>query len=124
MTTVLIVEDEPDILVTARLILEPAGYAIIAATSAEEGLSLLELDRPDVILLDIRLPEMDGLEFLNRVRHSGSDVPIIMMSAHSSGDMLRRAVNEGSNAYLLKPFRAEELLEVLETVLVRGGEPA
>ena len=75
-----------------------------------------------MILLDIRLPGIDGLEFLNRVRDSGSDVPIIMMSAHSSGDMLRRAVDEGSNAYLLKPFRAEELLEVLETVLARGGE--
>ncbi len=114
--TVLLVDDEPDIRFTARFMLEPEGYLLLEASTGEQALELLGETTPDAILLDIRLPGIQGWDVLDHVRRNQPGVPVVMMSAHSSGDTMQRAMNEGSTAYLLKPFKQAELLRVLQDV--------
>lgn len=113
---VLLVDDEPDIRFTARFMLEPEGYSLLEAATGEQALELLNETTPDAILLDIRLPGIQGWDVLNHVRANQPGVPVVMMSAHSSGDTMKRAMAEGSTAYLLKPFKQDDLLRVLEDV--------
>lgn len=114
--TVLLVDDEPDIRFTARFMLETEGYSLLEAATGERALELLEDTTPDAILLDIRLPGIQGWDVLSHVRQEKPDVPVVMMSAHSSGDTMKRAIDGGSTAYLLKPFKQDELLRVLADV--------
>lgn len=115
--TVLLVDDEPDIRFTARFMLEPEGYSLVEAETGEQALEFLGKSTPDAILLDIRLPGIQGWDVLEHVRLNQPDVPVVMMSAHSSGDTMKRAMREGSTAYLLKPFKQDELLRVLDDVI-------
>lgn len=114
--TVLLVDDEPDIRFTARFMLETEGYSLIEAATGERAIEMLAETTPDAILLDIRLPGIQGWEVLDHVRTSQPGVPVVMMSAHSSGETMKRAMDEGSTAYLLKPFKQDELLRVLNAV--------
>jgi CheY-like chemotaxis protein len=108
---ILVIDDEPDLRLLVRLILESDGYEIVEAASGEEGLELIPGERPRLVLLDIRLPGIDGWEVLERMRedHSG-DIPVIIMSAHSSPRTLERAKEQGTQGYLVKPFKEAELL--------------
>lgn len=114
--TVLLVDDEPDIRFTARFMLEMEGYSLLEAATGEKALELLGETTPDAILLDIRLPGIQGWDVLDHVRTTNPEIPVVMMSAHSSGDTMQRAMDEGSTAYLLKPFKQDELLRVLADV--------
>lgn len=110
---ILVVDDEPDIRMLARMILEGEGHEVLEATTGEECLALLEAESPALIFLDIRLPGIDGWQVLERLTGSeaGEPIPIVMMSAHSSAEALIRAQEEGSAGYLVKPFRVNDLLE-------------
>jgi CheY-like chemotaxis protein len=114
--TVLLVDDEPDIRFTARFMLETEGYSLLEAATGEQALEMLGETTPDAILLDIRLPGIQGWDVLDHVRNNQPGVPVVMMSAHSSGDTMQRAMDQGSTAYLLKPFKQAELLQVLDDV--------
>ena len=118
---VLLVEDEPDIRMLTRYILEPAGYELVEATSGEEAIAIVQEQPLTLVLLDIRLPAMSGWEVLRWLK-SGRfhEVPVVMMSAHSSGHTQRRAQEEGSNGYLVKPFEAEVLLDCIERFVGDG----
>ncbi len=112
--SVLVVDDERDIRMLARFILEPRGFKVLEAGTGPEAFALLEDTVPDVILLDIRLAGgIDGLDVLDRMRGDERlcEIPIVVMSAHSSGDSLERARRSGSSGYLVKPFREAELLK-------------
>ena len=113
---VLVVDDEPRILrfVSARLRL--SGYDVVTAGGGEEALSLVDSARPDVVLLDIFMAPVGGLEVLKRLRVS-SDTPVIAVSAHASS--AGEALTLGANAFLAKPFDPEELLKEIRAVL--GG---
>jgi CheY-like chemotaxis protein len=118
--TVLVVEDETDIRMLARYILEPAGHRVLEASSGEEAMALLEQESPDLILLDIRLPEMTGWDVLRSLKGGRfADVPVAIMSAHSSGDTLRRAQQAGSQGYLVKPFDSDNLLALVDDLVPR-----
>jgi CheY-like chemotaxis protein len=116
---VLVVEDEPDIRLTTRLMLEGAGYAVTEASTGKEALSKLSEQRPDVVLLDIRLPDVEGWDVLRSMRSSASlgDVPVLIMSAHTGGDFQERAALEGSEGYLVKPFRESDLIASVKRLL-------
>lgn len=118
-STVLVVDDEPDIRLTARFMLEAAGHDVIEAATGAEALVRLETERPDLVLLDIRLPDTEGWDIMRNLRSSRelSSVPVLIMSAHSSGDVRERATNEGSSGYLVKPFREEDLLHAADALL-------
>ena len=116
MSSILLVDDMDDIRFLCRLVLEGAGHEIIEAASAEDALEILDGTRPDGILLDLRLPGMDGWEVLRILRARGDDPPIkvIVCSAHASKSEQNRAQEEGAAGFLNKPFPMKELLNAFE----------
>jgi two-component system cell cycle response regulator DivK len=113
--TVLAIEDEPDILLMIRTTLEYNGFNVITALTGEDGLDLLRRERPDVVLLDIRLPGIDGWEVLHQIKRDDavSSTPVVMVSAHATPTTPRRALEAGCSAYLTKPFRPNDLCRVV-----------
>jgi CheY-like chemotaxis protein len=116
---VLVVDDEPDVLLAARLLLQSAGYSVLEAKSGEEALTLVEQTKPDAMVLDLRMPGMDGITVLKELGARGhlERLPVIVLSAHGSPDRVERAVELGAKAYVTKPFRKEDLTRALDAVL-------
>ena len=114
--SIIIIEDEKNICSFIEHILEPQGYRIITASTGREGLQYITSDHPDVILLDLGLPDMDGIEIIKRVR-SWSAVPIIVISARTTEKSKVAALDLGADDYLTKPFGTGELLARIRTAL-------
>lgn len=124
--TVLVVDDEPDILLAARLMLEAVGCIVIEAASGEAALELVEAEEPDVevVLLDLRMPGLDGWGVLKELRAKGiSHIPVIVFSAYSDPFAVEQSVELGAAGYLSKPFQASDLTCVLEAVFEPQSEP-
>lgn len=117
---VLLVEDEIQMRRFLKVALESDGYRFVEAGTAGEGLSLTVSHNPDVVLLDLGLPDMDGLEFLRRVRE-WSLVPVIVISAREQESDKVRALDSGADDYLTKPFGVSELLARVR-VAIRHAE--
>ena len=113
MTHVLVVDDAADIRLLARLLLERGGYRVTEAPTAEDALEMLREEQPEVILLDLQLPGMDGWTLLSDLRDRGAleKIRVVLFSAHVNPTEFRRATSEGASGYLIKPFTAEALLE-------------
>jgi two-component system KDP operon response regulator KdpE len=120
--TILVVDDEPDLRLLVRMTLEGNGYQVAEASTAAEALDLTKELRPALILLDIRLPDAEGFDVLRTLRDIDefADTPIVMMSAHSSPPTLRQAEMIGSHDYLIKPFKYDDLLDVVRKHLPAG----
>ena len=114
---VLVVEDETILGDSIVLYLERHGYAASIARSGEEGLQLIETASPDVAVLDIRLPKMDGLEVLKRLRDASPATEVVMMTAHASVASAVEAMRRGAFDYLTKPLDLDELMVVVEKAL-------
>lgn len=124
--TILLMEDERQMRRFLRLTLQSEGYAVIEAETAAEGLSQAAIRNPDIILLDLGLPDMDGLEVIAKLREWTS-LPVIVISARDQeGDKIR-ALDSGADDYLTKPFGAGELLARIRVALrhaaLKSGEP-
>jgi len=113
---VLVVDDEPAILRIVGIGLRVLGCDVVTCGSGEEALELIEHVRPDVMLLDVLMPGMDGLETLKRLR-SISDLPVIVFSARSSSR--EEALSLGANDFIAKPFTPEQVLKRISAVLQR-----
>lgn len=107
---VLIIDDEPAVLRVIGLLLERNGFAVASASNAREGLSLLAEKGFDVILSDIIMPELSGLDFLRELRQHDLDVPVILMTAGATLDSALDAIEYGASQYLLKPVEPEALI--------------
>ena len=119
---VLVIDDEPEITRALRSILARHGYEPILAATAQEGLALLERRRPDLVLLDLVLPDGDGIEISGLIRQERRlDVPIIILSAHGEEHQKVRALDLGADDYLTKPFGVAELLARIRAALRRAG---
>jgi two-component system, OmpR family, KDP operon response regulator KdpE len=116
--TVLVVDDEPQILRVMRASLPIRGYEVLTASSGEEALNQLSKQVPDLIILDLAMPEMSGLEVCRRVREFSS-VPIIVLSAKGSESDKVAALDLGADDYVTKPFGMDELLARARAVLRR-----
>ncbi|HXF94507.1 MAG TPA: sigma-54 dependent transcriptional regulator [Gemmatimonadales bacterium] len=114
MTRVLIIDDEPGLRQSLGLLLSGAGYEVAAESEGRRGLERALAERFDLILCDVRMPEMDGLEFLRRYRESGGDGLVIMMSAYGREDAALAAMKEGAYDYIPKPFRPDEVVLTLK----------
>ena len=119
MKKILIVDDDSDIVKLLITALREAGYTPLAATSVIEGLRTLFNERPNLILLDVMMPGMDGWEMAARVREL-SDVPLIMVTAKDSEVDKLRGFNLGIDDYVTKPFSLMELNARIEAVLNRA----
>ena len=118
----LIVEDDTRLLEALRLYLGKAGYEIITAANGLEGLQKMYAHRPDLIVLDVMMPRMDGWETCRRIREM-SDVPIIMLTALGQEDEKVKGLKLGADDYLAKPFGLKELEARVEAVLRRTRLP-
>ena len=114
--TICIVDDEPAILNSLSSILEDEGYQVITATNGLEGMKLVRSDAPDLVILDIWMPEMDGLETLKRLRSQLPGILVVMMSGHGSIETAVKATKLGAYDYLEKPLDLEKV-----TILVRNA---
>jgi two-component system KDP operon response regulator KdpE len=112
----LLIEDEPQMRRFLRITLQGHGYRLIEAVAGEEGLTQAATRNPDIVLLDLGLPDMDGLEVTKRLRE-WSQVPIIVLSAREQEEDKIRALDAGADDYLTKPFGAGELLARIRVAL-------
>ena len=119
---ILIIEDEPSISFLLRQNLEFEGYEVEAAEDGEAGLEAAESTSPDLILLDLMLPKMSGMEVCKRLRSKGSDVPIIMLTARGQSIDKIMGLKNGADDYVTKPFDVMELSARIEAVLRRRGK--
>ncbi|QDU61971.1 Transcriptional regulatory protein ZraR [Planctomycetes bacterium Pan216] len=117
MATILVIDDETRHCKSLRKFLAHAGHEVHVAGSAERGLELAEEVLPEVVLLDIRLPRMDGLTAIGRLREHAPEAPIIIMTAFGTLDTAAAAVEKGVFDYLVKPFSLEELKTVLNRAI-------
>src|SRR4030042_5077609 len=113
---VLVVDDEENMRYMLTQILQKGGHSVDAAQNGEKALKRSEENVFDVVLCDVRMPVMDGLEFLKEARSRKLDVPIIMMSAYSTVDLAGEAMKLGASEYISKPFKADEVLVKLKRV--------
>ncbi len=120
MATTLIVEDESDLRLMTRMILESrGGFEVLEAESGAEALALLDRTAIDLVLLDIRLPDMEGWDILDRLSEQGRfpALPVVMVTAHSTPSTAERALRQGVRAYVTKPFTTDELLDAIGRAL-------
>jgi DNA-binding response OmpR family regulator len=119
---ILAVDDEPRYLEIIRFNLESAGYRAACAASGEEALEMVTVEEPDLIVLDVMLPGLDGFEVCRLVRERSS-CPIIMLTAKGAEEDKVRGLRLGADDYVTKPFSAQELLARVEAVLRRARAP-
>jgi CheY-like chemotaxis protein len=120
--TILVVDDDRDMLETCARILRQGGYDCLTATAGSEALDLIRSRRLDLILADLRMPGMDGLTLLAYARQLAPGIPTIIVTAYASADSARRAREAGAAAYLAKPFGVRELRDIVARTL--AGPPA
>jgi DNA-binding response OmpR family regulator len=118
--SVLVVDDNPDVRALVTTLLGRAGYLVSEAEDGRAALKALYGQRPDLVVLDVNMPELDGWGTLERIREL-SDVPVIMLSARGEELEKVRALRAGADDYVTKPFGRQELLARVETVLRRSG---
>ena len=119
--TILVVDDEPQIRRVMRTTLTMQGYSVIEARDGAEALEKLRSERPDLILLDMNMPVLDGLQACREIR-SVSDVPIVMLTVRSAEKDKVRALDAGADDYVVKPFSIQELLARVRALLRRVAD--
>ncbi len=118
-TCIMVVDDEQAILRLLSRILEPEGYRVVVADNGSSALALLEEHGPDLVILDIMMPGLDGFEVLEFIRQR-SDIPIIMLTGKQEATSVRDALISGADDYVKKPFRTRELLARIRAKLRRA----
>ncbi len=121
---VLIVEDEPNLLRQLKSALEGAGYAIDTASDGEDGQYLGSTESYDAVVLDLGLPEVDGLTVLDRWRRDGRTMPVLVLTARDSWSDKVAGLDAGADDYLAKPFQTEELIARLRALIRRAAGQA
>jgi len=116
---ILIVDDEPQIVRMLRASLQSSAYEVITASNGLEGFRQFESERPDLVITDLAMPEMNGLELTQAIRRAGQ-TPIIVLSVRDTDAMKIRALDEGADDYLTKPFSMPELLARVRAALRRN----
>ena len=119
---ILVIDDEEDIRLVVTTRLERAGYATIVAADGREGLRHFYNERPDLVILDVAMPEMDGWQVLERLREV-SNVPVLMLTAAAQERDKVRGLRGGADDYITKPFSGEEFLARVEAALRRASAP-
>jgi DNA-binding response OmpR family regulator len=122
MASVLVVDDDPDIRGLVRELLERAGHVVHEAGDGREGLRIFHVERPELVVLDASMPDLDGWETLERIRDV-SAVPVVMLTALAQEVDKVRGLRAGADDYVTKPFGRQELVARIEGLL-RRGRPA
>ena len=120
---ILVVDDEPDLRDAVRVYLEMHGYSVLQAADGQEAVEKVRTTLPDLVVLDVMMPVMDGIAALQQLR-TLSAVPVIMLTVKGDEDDKVRALRLGADDYVTKPFSQRELLARIESVLRRAAQPA
>ncbi|HEV3237792.1 MAG TPA: sigma-54 dependent transcriptional regulator, partial [Gemmataceae bacterium] len=123
MSHIVIIDDEEAVCWTLRQALEKEGHEVATAASAEQGLSLARQKKPEAVIIDVRLPGMDGLTALGKLRPLIGDAPVIVITAFGDLNTAVKAVEGGAFDYLVKPFDLSQALDAIERALVRRKSP-
>ena len=115
---VLLIEDDPDIALGVATVLNRNGFEVRAAAEGRDGLRLFHSERPDIVVLDVGLPEMDGWTVLERIREL-SEVPVLMLTSHGRESDKVRGLRAGADDYLTKPFGTAEFVARVQALLRR-----
>jgi two-component system, response regulator PdtaR len=118
---VLVAEDATIVRLDLARLLEQSGYEVIQARDGEEAVALCEEHKPDLAILDVKMPNLDGIEAARRILR-GQLLPIVMLTAYADEDSVTRAIDAGVFAYLTKPFREQDLLPAIKTAQARYQE--
>jgi DNA-binding response OmpR family regulator len=120
---ILLVEDEKNIVLGVTICLRSAGLIVDVAEDGVDALSKIEVEKPDLVLLDLVMPRLNGLDALQAMKENEKtkDIPVIVLSARAQEEDIQRAMELGAADYMAKPFRPDELLAVIQRVL---GEKA
>lgn len=121
MARILVAEDEPDMLMGLRDNLQFEGYEVLEATDGQAAVDTATRERPDLILLDVMMPKLDGIEVCRRLRVAGYTVPIVMLTAKSQEIDIVRGLEAGADDYITKPFGVRELLARIKVALRHAG---
>src|ERR1043165_1328540 len=116
---ILVVDDEPSICWAFSQLLQSQGWQPLTASSAEEGLELANKERPDLVVLDVRLPGISGLDALPKFRALNPELPILVMTAHGTMDTAIEATRRGAYNYLTEPIHNADALHQIRTALER-----
>jgi two-component system response regulator MprA len=116
---VLVTDDERSVRSAVRRALTLEGYRVTEAGDGAEALTMIARDRPDAVVLDVMMPELDGLDVCRALRDSGDSLPVLMLTARDEIDQRVRGLDAGADDYLVKPFALEELLARLRALLRR-----
>jgi DNA-binding response OmpR family regulator len=122
MARILVVDDEPDILLMLRMSLEDEGHEVFLAADGEAGLVGLADHQPDVVVLDVMMPVLDGFGMLERKRATGDTTPVVMLSAKSEQADVDRALALGAVEFVSKPFDLDRLIALVESVLAHRAD--
>ncbi len=116
---ILIVEDEESLLKLESILLTSKGYDVKGAAIGQEALDAIERDQPDLVLLDIMMPGLDGFEVCRRIKINPEtkDIPVIMVTAKKSGDDMARGEEVGADWYITKPFKSAMVIETIQRFL-------
>ena len=120
---VLVVEDDESIAMGLQINLEKEGYDVLLADDGEKGLGMARVDHPDVVILDVMLPNLNGFQVLQAIRREGLQMPIIVLSARTSEMDKVTGLELGAEDYVAKPFSLAELLARVRAALRRGPRP-
>ena len=120
--TILVVDDEPEIVRLVRAYLEEAGFRVVTASDGQQALYVARHEKPDLVVLDVLMPRMDGLEFTRRIRRE-RDIPIIMLTARAEETDRIVGLELGADDYVTKPFSPREVVARVRAVLRRTQAP-
>lgn len=116
---ILVTDDEPDVLMIVQTGLEAEGYDVITATNGQDALDIAEREQPDLILLDVMMPNMDGFEVLGKLKEGDktAKIPVIMLTGLSDRSKIQQALVSGIDYYVVKPFDFDDLTTKVRTAL-------
>jgi two-component system alkaline phosphatase synthesis response regulator PhoP len=120
--TILVIDDEPGILELVRVYLEKEGWRVILAKDGDQAIDRIETGHPDMIVLDVMLPEINGFDLCKQLRSQGNQVPIIMLTARDDDIDKILGLELGADDYLTKPFNPRELVARIKAILRRGQQ--
>ncbi len=121
MTKIVIAEDEPDIRDLITFTLRFAGFEVIAGANGEEGYELAKREKPDLVMMDVRMPKMTGYEACRKIKADPeiAHIPVIFLSAKGQESEIQTGLDAGADEYLLKPFAPGDLAERIRAVLAK-----
>ena len=122
LSHILIVDDEEDLASTLAERLELRGFQVTAVTSGAEALDVVSANRFSVLILDVKMPGIGGLELMTRIKQEQPDLPVILFTGHSSLADAQKGIDEGAFAYLQKPIKIDKLVETVKGAI--GGSEA